>query len=95
MNGRPVIVSGGVDRTVRMWDLATRKQLGDPLTGHDRGVVALAVTQVNGRPIALTAGEDRTVRTWDLLTREQTGDSLVGLEAGVTPGAGRTGRTGP
>ena len=31
---RDVIVSGSVDGTVRVWDAATGRLRGDPLTGH-------------------------------------------------------------
>ena len=34
LEGRPVVVSGSADRTVRVWDLATGAPVGDPFTGH-------------------------------------------------------------
>ena len=34
LDGRPVVISGGSDRTVRVWDLATGELVGDPFTGH-------------------------------------------------------------
>ena len=36
-NGRPVIVSGGIDRTVRVWDLESGEPVLGPLTGHTAG----------------------------------------------------------
>jgi len=54
-------VSGGVDGTVRMWDLATGEETG-LLTGHGGPVTAAAVTP-NGR-LLLTASRDGTVRVW-------------------------------
>ncbi|MEU3170362.1 hypothetical protein, partial [Streptosporangium sp. NPDC006930] len=33
VNGRPIAVTGGADATVRVWDLTTRKPLGQPMTG--------------------------------------------------------------
>jgi hypothetical protein len=42
-------VSGSNDKTVRIWDAQSGKQVGDPLTGHDDYV----------------RSDDRRVRTWD------------------------------
>jgi WD40 repeat protein len=75
LDGRPVAVTGSgrydvgvgaVDTTVRVWDLATGRQIGDPLSGHTKSVNALACTLLDGRPIAVTGSDDRTVRIWDL-----------------------------
>ncbi len=43
-NGQTLLASGSDDHTVRLWDPATGKPVGDPpLTGHTRGVETLAV----------------------------------------------------
>jgi WD domain, G-beta repeat len=57
-------VSAGWDGTLRRWDLATGGQLGEPLTGHDRGVNAVAITPDGTQ--AISAGDDRTIRAWNL-----------------------------
>ena len=62
-------VSGGDDRTVRVWDLASGTPAGDPFTGHDGAVRAVAVGELDGRPVAVSGGDDRTVRVWDLAQR--------------------------
>jgi|GEM_PF-678498 len=72
VGGKPVIVSGSSDRTVRLWDLATRKPLAT-LTGHTKWVRSVAVTELNGRTIAVSGGDDGTVRRWDLATRKPVG----------------------
>ncbi len=72
VGGRPVIVSGANDRTVRLWDLATRRPLAT-LTGHTNWVRSVAVTELDGRTIAVSGGDDGTVRRWDLTTREPVG----------------------
>ncbi|MER6826010.1 serine/threonine-protein kinase [Streptosporangium sp. NPDC000563] len=72
VGGRSVIVSGANDRTVRLWDLATRKPLAT-LTGHTDWVRSVAVTELDGRKIAVSGGDDGTVRRWDLATRKPVG----------------------
>ena len=41
-DGRPSLVTGSGDGTVRVWDLATGTPIGDPLTGHTGAVAAVA-----------------------------------------------------
>ncbi|MEV8098157.1 WD40 repeat domain-containing protein [Kitasatospora sp. NPDC085879] len=57
-------VTTGLDRTVRIWDTATGRQLGEPLAGHTGQVWDVATALVDGRPVAVTAGDDHTVRVW-------------------------------
>lgn len=60
-----------------MWDLATRRQTGEPLNGHTDAVGAVATGVVDGRPIAVTGSFDATVQVWDLTTGRQAGRELV------------------
>jgi len=67
--GRPVIVSGGIDGTVRVWDLDTGEPVLGPLTGlagQAGRVNAVAVGVRQGRPVIVSGAADRTVRVWDL-----------------------------
>ena len=64
-------------RAVRVWDLATGEQVGEPLTGNAHPVLAVATGVVDGRPVAVAGGEDRAVRVWDLATGQQVGAELV------------------
>ena len=66
LEGRAVIVSGGEDGTVRVWDLATGRPVGEPLRGHDGAVRSVAVGELEGRAVIVSGGEDGTVRVWDL-----------------------------
>ena len=64
------IVSGGFDKTVRIWDAGTGQQIGAPLTGHTKTVESVAFSP-DGRRIA--SGGDKTVRIWDAGTGQQIG----------------------
>jgi hypothetical protein len=48
-------------RAVRVWDLATGEQVGEPLTGNAHPVLAVATGVVDGRPVAVAGGEERFV----------------------------------
>ncbi|WP_103349474.1 WD40 repeat domain-containing protein [Amycolatopsis sp. CA-128772] len=83
VDGRPVAITGGTDRDVRLWDLAQQYRIGEPLAGHTAAVLAVAATDVDGRPVAVTAGEDRVVRLWDLAGHRPFGVPLVGHTGAV------------
>jgi len=46
LDGHPVIIAGGGDRTVRVWDRASGAPNGSPITGHTEGVEAVATAQM-------------------------------------------------
>jgi WD40 repeat protein/serine/threonine protein kinase len=58
-----LLVSAGGDQTVRLWDVASGKQVRQ-LTGHTEGVKA-AVFSPDGRLI-VSGGKDDTIRVWDV-----------------------------
>jgi WD40 repeat protein len=57
-----VLVSRGPDPTVRVWDVATAKEIGQ-LEGHDGNVTALAFAP-DGKTL-VSGGKDSTVLVWD------------------------------
>src|SRR5262249_20888024 len=63
------------DKTVRLWDPATGKAVGAPLTGHTSRVAGVAFSP-DGRLLA-TASEDKTVRLWDPATGKAVGAPLT------------------
>ncbi|HEV3261739.1 MAG TPA: c-type cytochrome domain-containing protein [Gemmataceae bacterium] len=56
-------LSGGEDNTVRLWDVASGREIRS-LEGHTDEVLAVAFSPDGKR--ALSGGADRTVRLWDL-----------------------------
>ncbi len=58
-------LSGSLDSTLKLWDLATGKEVRT-LTGHTGRVNSVAVSR-DGR-FALSGSSDRSVRLWDLAT---------------------------
>lgn len=58
----------GLDRTVRVWDVATGQEV-QRLTGHHAGIEALAFAP-DGKTIA-SAGRDQRIRLWDVTTGKE------------------------
>jgi WD40 repeat protein len=76
-DGTPVVVSGGNDRTVRIWRLADGSPVGEPLRGHEGGVFAVAVGALaDGTPVVVSSGDDATVRIWQLADGAPVGEPL-------------------
>jgi WD40 repeat protein len=59
-----LIASPSDDKTVRLWDVATGKAHGGPLTGHSQEVTTAAFSP-NGEVLA-SSSADGTVRLWDV-----------------------------
>ncbi|QQE67107.1 hypothetical protein GFS31_38190 [Leptolyngbya sp. BL0902] len=60
---RPLLVSGSLDKTVRIWDWQTGQVL-HTLTAHDRGVNGVAMG--SGGQVLASCGDDATVKVWNL-----------------------------
>lgn len=69
--GRVLAVTGGSDRTVRVWDLAARQLWCEPLTGHQDAITAVAMDTADAEtPVAVAACADGSLRIWDLVPGE-------------------------
>jgi WD40 repeat protein len=65
----PLLASAGADHTVRMWDPAAGRAVGQPLTGHcDQVRAVIAADSQDGRVVLVSGGHDGTVRLWDPVT---------------------------
>ncbi len=73
-NQDAIVVSGGCDRDVRVWDLRTG-ECKHVLRGHTSTVRCLKV--LDGKPIAVSGSRDSTLRVWNVET-----GTLVHLLAG-------------
>lgn len=60
---RTLVVSGGCDREVRVWDIVTGECVHS-LRGHSSTIRCLKV--LDGRPIAVSGSRDFSLRVWDI-----------------------------
>ncbi|KAF2073817.1 hypothetical protein CYY_004875 [Polysphondylium violaceum] len=68
-----ILMSGGSDKVVRVWDLNTSQSI-DVLEGHHEGIRAL---QFNGN-VLVTGSDDTTVKIWDLRHKNHCVSTLRG-----------------
>ncbi|MEV4628206.1 AAA family ATPase [Micromonospora sp. NPDC049523] len=63
------VAAGGDDGTIRLWDVATHRPVGEPLIGHSEQIRTMAFSP-DGRFLAFAAGFQAGPRLWDLVTGE-------------------------
>ncbi|MEV7009031.1 WD40 repeat domain-containing protein [Streptosporangium sp. NPDC051022] len=67
-DGRAVVVTGGSDGRIRVWDVEADRLPGSPLPGHTAQARELAVVVGGGRTAVVSRDERGGVRTRDALT---------------------------
>ncbi|MCX5097827.1 hypothetical protein OOK36_56370 [Streptomyces sp. NBC_00365] len=73
---RDIVVSGSMDRTVRIWDVITGQPIGDSLV-HTDVVTSVSVGRAGGQDIVVSGSNDGTVRIWDTRSLVDIIDLLV------------------
>jgi WD40 repeat protein len=61
------LASGSTDQTVRLWDIASGTELGNPMTGHAASVEGVAFSP-DGSYLA-SGSVDQSVRVWETVRR--------------------------
>jgi WD40 repeat protein len=79
-DGKRIVTASG-DKTARLWDAGTGRQIGQPLKGHTDSAQS-AVFSPDGKRI-VTAYNDNTARLRDAGTGKQIGEPLTGHTASV------------
>src|SRR5205085_285679 len=74
--------SGGTKGTVRLWDVASHRQLGAPLPGDTEHTYSVAFSP-DGRTLA-SGGHDGIVWLWDVASHRQLGAPLTGHTGAVS-----------
>ncbi|KAK2785284.1 hypothetical protein FQN51_003830 [Onygenales sp. PD_10] len=65
------LVSGSRDKTVRVWDLETRRLRGTPLIGHSKSVLCLQFDPSEKEDIIVSGSSDKNVIIWRFSTGEK------------------------
>ena len=68
-------MSAGRDLGVQRWDAETLEPIGDPLTGHQDWINAVAISP--GGALIASASSDNTVRLWDVQTGVEVAEPFI------------------
>ena len=74
----PVVISGGDDAYVRIWDPVQQREIASLHTDPTEPVYAVATAQLGSSTDVVTGSGDGRVRIWDLATRAPIGTPLTG-----------------
>ncbi|WP_032917052.1 caspase family protein [Streptomyces rimosus] len=89
-DGRAVALIGDDSGMISLWDLAKRRQIGEPVAAHvdfvRGGVTSVAAGTLNGCPVALTSGKDEA-KLWNLRSLRQLAHPLRGHVGQITASA--------
>ena len=78
LEGRTVVVSGGEDGTVAVWDPRDGTPIGEPTKLHPGEVVDLALVHLEGRVVVVSGGHNG-ISIWELIDSAPVHFSVQGL----------------
>ena len=65
------LVSGSRDKTLRVWDLETRRLRGAPLTGHSQSVLCLQFDPTEKEDVIISGSSDSNIIVWRFSTGQK------------------------
>lgn len=65
------LVSGSRDKTLRVWDLETRRLRGAPLTGHTQSVLCLQFDPTEKEDVIISGSSDTNIIVWRFSTGQK------------------------
>lgn len=65
------LVSGSRDKTLRVWDLDTRRLRGKPLVGHSQSVLCLQFDPTEQEDIIISGSSDSSIIVWKFSTGQK------------------------
>lgn len=77
-----LIVSGGDDKTLRLWNAKTGQNIGQPLKGHEGWISSVSFSPDGERIVS--GSWDHTLRLWDTNTGQTIGPPLKGHDKEVS-----------
>lgn len=78
VDNKSVIVYGGTDACIKVWDLESRQLCYMPLLGHKSTINDIAIVSLKEQVLMITASNDGTIRKWNLGNGQPVGDPLEG-----------------
>ncbi|MFC7641210.1 WD40 repeat domain-containing protein [Streptosporangium lutulentum] len=70
-----ILATAGTGNAVHLWDTATRRRIGRPLTGHTHPIREMRFSP-DGKTFA-TVSQDHSVRLWDTVNRRPVGAPII------------------